>query len=163
LATSEWPGLIRPRSESLWKGNGGKPLKHWDENHLIKVRAWFLNKLAHSNMKLQFSIYMMLLMLGALFAGYSSGHFEGERTMISHFEYFVRDLVHSPDLDAYLQQHGQQKLAAELKEYGSESPNSYANAYRSCLYQISAGIVFFAIGLVGLMTLLRRQNKNHAA
>lgn len=108
-------------------------------------------------MKIRFWIFVALLGIGACLAGYSSGHYEGVRTTRIESQLFLRDFARETDLETYLQQHGQEAWVGKLAVYGIGGPTSYIHSYAPSNYATLAGIACVAIGLVGLLSLSRRQ------
>lgn len=114
-------------------------------------------------MKSRFWIFILLLMIGAVLAGYSSGHYEGVRTTRIETQQFLREFAGATDLETYLQQHGQKEWTGRLAVYGIGGPDSYIHSYSSSSGLILAGIACVAVSLVGLMALLRRLHEKPAA
>jgi hypothetical protein len=114
-------------------------------------------------MKARFWIFVVLLVTGAAFAGYWSGHYDGVRATHIETQIFLRDFARSTDLEAYLQQHGQQNWAGTLRVYGIGGPSSYIHSYGTSIYAVSAGVACVAIGLFGLLYVSRRIQQQVAA
>jgi hypothetical protein len=114
-------------------------------------------------MKSRFWIFIVLVMIGAVLAGYSSGRYEGVRTTRIETHQFLREFASATELDAYLQQHGQKEWSGKLAIYGIGGPSSYIHSKSSFSYSILAGIACVAVGIVGLLVLSRRQYERPAA
>jgi hypothetical protein len=76
-------------------------------------------------MKSRFWIFIVLVMIGAVLAGYSSGRYEGVRTTRIETHQFLREFASATELDAYLQQRGQKEWSGKLAIYGIGGPSSY--------------------------------------
>lgn len=108
-------------------------------------------------MKSSLWIFVVLVMIGAVLAGYSSGHYEGVRTTRIETQQFLREFASATELDTYLQQRGQKEWSGKLAIYGIGGPSSYIHSKSSASYSIMAGIACVAVGIVGLLALSRRQ------
>jgi hypothetical protein len=106
-------------------------------------------------MKRRFWTLIFLSIIGAAVAGYWSGHYDGVRSTCIETHQFLRDFVRSTDLETYLQQHGGQEWSGRLMAYGLVGPTSYIHFYGPSACAVSGGIVCVAIGLVGLLFLLK--------
>jgi len=60
-------------------------------------------------MKSRFWVFILLVMIGAVLAGYSSGRYEGVRTTRIETHQFLTEFASATELDAYLQQRGQKE------------------------------------------------------
>ncbi|NOS71612.1 MAG: hypothetical protein HOP33_17010 [Verrucomicrobia bacterium] len=114
-------------------------------------------------MKTQFWIFVLLLVIGAVLAGYWSGHYDGVRSTRIETQVFLRDFARSTDLEAYLQQRGQPEWANRIRVYGIGGSSSYIHSYRTSGYAVSAGIGCVGVGLIGLLFLSRRLGEKLAA
>lgn len=113
-------------------------------------------------MKARFWFFALLLLIGPLLAGYSSGHYGGVRSTRIETQQFLREFAHATDLETYLQQRGQKEWSARLALYGIGGPSSYIHSYGSSSYSILAGIACVAVGFVGLLPLLRGKSQRPA-
>jgi hypothetical protein len=114
-------------------------------------------------MKSSLWICVVLVMIGAVLAGYSSGRYEGVRTTRIETQQFLREFSGATELDAYLQQRGQKEWSGKLAIYGIGGPSSYIHSKRASSYSITAGIACVAVGIVGLVALSRRQYQKPVA
>jgi hypothetical protein len=114
-------------------------------------------------MKSRFWIFIVLLMIGTVLAGYSSGRYEGIRSTRIETQKFLREFASATELDAYLQQRGQKEWSGKLMIYGLGGPSSYIHSKSSASYSIMAGLACVAVGIVGLLALSRRQYERPAA
>lgn len=114
-------------------------------------------------MKARFWFFALLLLIGAVLAGYSSGHYEGVRSTRIETQHFLREFARTTDLEAYLQQRGQKEWSGRLAVYGIGGPSSYIHSFGFSSYSILAGIACVAVGVVGLLPLLRGQYERPAA
>jgi hypothetical protein len=111
-------------------------------------------------MKTRFWIFVLLLISGAVLAGYGSGHHEGVRATGSETRKFLNELARATDLQTYLQQHGHHVWASKLLFYGIRPDlHSRISANRAIL----PGIACVAAGIVGLLNLFRRQHAKAAS
>ena len=106
-------------------------------------------------MKTRFWIFAVLLLVGALLAGYASGHYEGVRRTRIETQQFLAEFAAATDLETYLQQRGQKEWSGKLATYGVGGPTSYIHAHTSSAYLILAGIALIAVGFVGLLPFSR--------
>jgi hypothetical protein len=107
-------------------------------------------------MRSRFWIFIVLVMIGAVLAGYSSGRYEGVRTTRIETQQFLSEFASATELDAYLQQRGQKEWSGKLAIYGIGGTSSYIRAKSSASYSILAGIGCVAAGIVGLIASSRR-------
>ena len=110
-------------------------------------------------MKSRFWIFAVTLIVGAVLAGYSSGHYEGVRTTRIETQQFLREFAAATDLDAYLQQRGQKEWSSKLATYGIGGQSSYLQSKSYSSYSSLAGIACIAVGIVGLLALSRKPYK----
>jgi hypothetical protein len=114
-------------------------------------------------MKASFWIFVLLVMIGAVLAGYSSGHYEGVRTTRLETQQLLREFAGATDLESYLQQRGQKEWGSKLAIYGIGGPSSYFHSKRSSSFSILAGIACVTIGVVGLLALSRSRHQRPVA
>src|ERR1041384_2806818 len=108
-------------------------------------------------MKSRFWFFVVLLLTGAVLAGYASGQYEGVRKTHIETQQFLREFARSTDLETYLEQHGQKEWLGKLRVYGIGGPTSYIHSHTPSSYTIMAGIACVSVGLVRLFGLLGRQ------
>jgi len=108
-------------------------------------------------MKTRFWIFVILLVVGAVIAGYSSGYYNGVRQTKIEAQFFLRDFTQATDLETYLQQQGYSDWVGRLRVYGIGGPASYIRSYDASVYTITAGVVCVAVGLVGLLFISRKK------
>ena len=114
-------------------------------------------------MKSRLWLFVVLLMIGAVLAGYSSGHYEGVRTTRIETQQFLREFASATDLESYLQQRGQREWSDKLAIYGIGGSSSYIHSKSSASFSIMAGIVCVGVGLAGLLALSRRKHDGPVA
>ena len=102
-------------------------------------------------MKTRFWIFVVLLVVGAVLAGYSSGRYEGVRNTRTETRRFLTELARATDLVTYLDQRGHKEWIGRLTIYGLE-PTSDRRARTSSAYGALAGMACVAVGLVGLLS-----------
>src|SRR5436190_16051419 len=120
---------------------------------------WSSNCVGASFMKPRFWIFAVLLLIGAVLAGYSSGRYEGVRRTRIETQQFLREFASATDLQTYLQQRGQKEWISKLAVYGIGGPTSYFHSKRPSAYAILAGIVCVTVGLVGLLPFSQSRQK----
>lgn len=114
-------------------------------------------------MKSQFWMFVVLVVIGAVLAGYASGRYEGIRTTRLETQRFLSEFSSATELDAYLQQRGQKQWGGRLTSYGIGGPSSYLHSRSSASYLILAGITCAAVGIVGLAVVWRRHHEGPPA
>jgi hypothetical protein len=114
-------------------------------------------------MKLRLWSFVVLVMIGAVVAGYCSGRYQGVRSTRIETQQFLREFASATDLDAYLQQRGQKEWSGKLAIYGIGGPSSYIHSKGASSYAILAGIASVAAGVIGLVVLSRRQHERPVA
>jgi hypothetical protein len=110
-------------------------------------------------MKTLFWTFVILVIIGAAMAGYSSGHYDGVRRTRIETQIFLQDFTRSTEMETYLQQHGYSDWLGRLRVYGFVGPTSYIRSYGVSVYAVSAGVACVAVGLVGLLFMSRGRNK----
>ncbi len=114
-------------------------------------------------MKPRFWISVVLVLIGAGMAGYQSGRFAGEDYTYAATQRFLKDFMRSTDLEAYLQQRGQQQLMFQLTAYDGPSSQGHSPGVRSQGPSLIACVACAAVGIVGLLPLSRKKGENSAA
>lgn len=100
-------------------------------------------------MKPQLWTFIILIVFGAAFAAFWSGHYEGVRTTSNDANKFLREFARSTQVDSYLQQRSQQEWSGKLLIYGIGGPTSYLHAQHNAA--IALGMVVLAVGLGGVL------------
>jgi hypothetical protein len=94
--------------------------------------------------------------MGAVLAGYYSGHYAGVRETRIKTQQFLRDFTRSTDLEPYLEQQGKEEWIGKLAVYGIGGLTSYVHSHASARNAILAGIACVAVGIGGLLAFSRK-------
>ena len=111
-------------------------------------------------MKTRFWISVILVVIGAVTIGYSSGHYDGERHARFEANFFLQDFVRSTGVESYLQQRGQSEWLGRFRVYGIGGPTSYFPAMHAAVRTGSVGLICVSVGLIGLLFTKPPPNKS---
>jgi hypothetical protein len=106
-------------------------------------------------MKPRFWISGVLKLIGDVLAGYQSGHSDGVRKTRIETQQFLGEFARPRDLETYLQQRGEPQRTLELTAYEPGAPGVHSHGPSGL-----AGVACVAVGIFGLLPLLRRRNEN---
>ena len=104
-------------------------------------------------MKSKFWFYVILLIAGAVSAGYGSGMYHGRMDAQQDTRNFLQEFRTSTGVDSYLEQKNQDHWSKRLQVYGYVGPDSYTRAGRKWINLMTVGLIGFSLGLVGLARL----------
>lgn len=104
-------------------------------------------------MKTKFWTLLLLIIAGAVAAGYGSGMYHGRMEAQKEAKAFLLEFNKSIDLNNYFEQKGQTNWSNRLAMYGDVGPNSHFRVRRKWTNLTLVGLLSFGIGLVGLIQL----------
>lgn len=105
-------------------------------------------------MKPKFWVFLLLIIIGAVSAGFGSGMYSGRKEGEESARTFLRQFRTETEVDRFLDQKGQGNWSMRLELYGESGPDSYVRAGRKWVRVTTFGLCILLLGLVSLLRLI---------